>query len=205
MNLLPSQRILCPPYNHAPCHFMQSHIRKVYVCLAVTCHLHFWQDDRDLLCVTAVTLGWNGYRNRSQHRKLTLEKKILPPLQQGFKPATFRSRIWRSNHWAIQQADTGRPKTQSHEFTNQTTCILSTTFGSTPSLPVFLPPTLALSSPAESCPSCAPAKDFFFGQIKVNVCVCVCVCVCVTVCVCVWLCVRDCVCAHVIGGDGGSG
>ena len=32
--LLPSRRVLCTPYNHAPCHFMQSHIRKVYACLA---------------------------------------------------------------------------------------------------------------------------------------------------------------------------
>ena len=37
MKLLPSRRVLCTPYNHAPCHFMQSHIRKVYACLAVTC------------------------------------------------------------------------------------------------------------------------------------------------------------------------
>ena len=96
-----SAQVLCTPYNHAPCHFMQSHIRKVYVCLAVTCHLHFWQNDRDLLRATAVTRGWNGYRKKSQHRKLTLENKILPPLQQGFKPATFQSRVWRSNHWAI--------------------------------------------------------------------------------------------------------
>ena len=82
MNLLPSRRVLRTPYNHAPCHFMQSHIPKVYACLAVTCHLQFWQDDRDLLRATAVTRGWNGYRNRSQHRKLTLEKKILPPFQE---------------------------------------------------------------------------------------------------------------------------
>ena len=101
MKLLPSWRILCTPYNHAPCHFMQSHIRKVYACLAVTCHLHFRQNDRGLLRATAVTRGWNGYRNKSQHRKLTLEKKILLPLLQGFEPATFRSRVWRSNHWAI--------------------------------------------------------------------------------------------------------
>ena len=40
-----SAQVLCTPYNHAPCHFMQSHIRKVYACLAVTCHLHFWQND----------------------------------------------------------------------------------------------------------------------------------------------------------------
>ena len=96
-----SAQVLCMPYNHAPCHFMQSHIRKVYACLAVTCHLHFWQNDRDLLRTTAVKRGWNGYRNKSQHIKLTLEKKILPPLLQGFEPATFQSRVRDSNHWAI--------------------------------------------------------------------------------------------------------
>ena len=100
IKLLPSQCVLSTPYNHAPCHFMQSHIRKVYACLAVTCHLRFWQIDRGLLRATAVTLGWNGYRNKSQHRKLTQEKKILPPTQQGFEPATFRSRVRCSNHWA---------------------------------------------------------------------------------------------------------
>ena len=96
-----SAQVLCTPYNHAPRHFMQSHIRKVYACLAVTCHLHFWQNDRGLLHATAVTRGWNGYRNKSQHRKSTLEKKILPPLLQGFEPATFQSGVRRSNHWAI--------------------------------------------------------------------------------------------------------
>ena len=68
---------------------------------AVTCHLHFWQNDRDFLRATVVTRGWNGYRNKSQHRKSTLEKKILPPFQQGFELATFQSRVRRSNHWAI--------------------------------------------------------------------------------------------------------
>ena len=76
-------------------------IRKVYACLAVTCHLHFWQNDQDFLRATVVTRGWNGYRNKSQHRKSTLEKKILPPFQQGFEPATFQSRVRCSNHWAI--------------------------------------------------------------------------------------------------------
>ena len=33
---------------------MQSHRRKVHVCLAVTCHLHRWQNGRDLLGATAV-------------------------------------------------------------------------------------------------------------------------------------------------------
>ena len=33
---------------------MQSHIRKVHARLAVTCHLHFWQNDQDLLCAIGV-------------------------------------------------------------------------------------------------------------------------------------------------------
>ena len=59
-----SVQVLCTPYNHAPCHCMQSHIRKVYAYLAVTCHMHFWQNDQDLLRATAVTRGWNGHRNK---------------------------------------------------------------------------------------------------------------------------------------------
>ena len=65
--------------------FNKSHIRKVYACLAVTCHLHFWQNDRDFLRATVVTRGWNGYRNKSQHRKSTLENKILPAVPAGIR------------------------------------------------------------------------------------------------------------------------
>ena len=99
MKLLPSRRKFC--VHHTTWHFMQSHIGKVYACLAVTCHLHFWQNDRDPLRATAVTRGWNGCWNKSWHRKLTLEKTILLPLLQGFKPVTFQSRVRRSDHWAI--------------------------------------------------------------------------------------------------------
>ena len=70
----------CFVYTIQPCtmshHFMQSHIRRVHTCLAVTCHVHFGQNDPDLLHATAVTRGWNGYRNKSQHRKLTMEKRF---------------------------------------------------------------------------------------------------------------------------------
>ena len=52
------------PCTSLQCHFIQSHIGRVYACLAVTCNLHFWQNDQDLLRATAVTRGWNGYRNR---------------------------------------------------------------------------------------------------------------------------------------------
>ena len=109
MKLLLSRRVLCTPYNHAPCHFMQSHIRKVHACLAVTytsCHRRFWYNDQDLLRAAAVTRGWNEYRNKSQHRKLTPEKKIIPPILQRFEPATFQSRVRRSNYWAIPALNT---------------------------------------------------------------------------------------------------
>ena len=101
MKLLSSWCVLCTPYNHAPCHFMQSHIHKVHVCLAVTCHLHFWQNDRGLLRATAVMQGWNGYRNKSQHRKSTLEKKILLPLLLWFEPATVWSGVHSCMHVLI--------------------------------------------------------------------------------------------------------
>ena len=35
---------------------------QVYVCLSVTYHLHFWQNDLSLLRATAVTRWWNGHR-----------------------------------------------------------------------------------------------------------------------------------------------
>ena len=69
VKLLPSRCKFC--VHHAPCHFMQSHIHKVYTCLAVSCHLHFWQNDRDLLRATEVTLGI-----KSKHRKLTWWRKF---------------------------------------------------------------------------------------------------------------------------------
>ena len=59
-------------YTIQPCttsrDFTQSHIglRRVHACLAVTFHLHFWQNDRDLLRGTAVTRGWNRCRNKSE-------------------------------------------------------------------------------------------------------------------------------------------
>ena len=69
----------------------------MHVFLAVTYHLHFWQNDWDLLQATAVTCGCNGYQNKNQHRKLTLEKKILPPLLLGLKPMTFWPQVWHSS------------------------------------------------------------------------------------------------------------
>ena len=57
--------------------------------LSLPCHLHFWQNDRHLSRATAITLGLNGYRNKSRHKKLTLEKKTLPPLCRDSNPRPF--------------------------------------------------------------------------------------------------------------------
>ena len=45
--------------------------------------------------------GMDQTLNKSLHTKLTLEKKILPPLLPGFELATFWSRVWRSHRQAI--------------------------------------------------------------------------------------------------------
>ena len=87
------------PCTRLQCHFIQSHI--VYAYLAVTCHLHFWQNDRDLLRATAVTQGWNGYWNKRVSTESWPWRRKLPLLLQGFEPVTFQSWVWRSNHWAI--------------------------------------------------------------------------------------------------------
>ena len=88
--MLPFRRKFCVHHStRSQCHFIQSDIGRVYACLAVNYHLHFWQNDRDLLRATAVTRGWNGYRNKSQHRKLSLEKKILPLFLQDSNPRPF--------------------------------------------------------------------------------------------------------------------
>ena len=62
---------------NAEARFNKSHIRKVYACLAVTCHLHFWQNDQDLLRATAVTRGWNEYRNKFSTESRPGRRKIF--------------------------------------------------------------------------------------------------------------------------------
>ena len=44
--------------------------------------------------------GWNGYRNKSQHRKSTLEKKILPCRDSNPQPFNHMSSAL-TMHWAI--------------------------------------------------------------------------------------------------------
>ena len=74
------------------CYFIRSRICRMHVCLSVTCHLHIWQNDRDLLCAAAVT--WGGKDTKiSQHKKLTLKKTILPLLVLELEPKTLQSRV----------------------------------------------------------------------------------------------------------------
>ena len=53
--------VLCTPYSHAPVYsvtsFKATYIRCIHVCLAVTHHMHFWQNGRNLLHATVVTRG----------------------------------------------------------------------------------------------------------------------------------------------------
>ena len=69
---------------------MQSQIRKVYACLDVTCHLHFWQNDQDLLRATAdIRIGYrNNITERPWRRKFSTELSPLPKLFLPFLPAS---------------------------------------------------------------------------------------------------------------------
>ena len=66
-------------------------LRRVNACLAVTCHLHFWQNDRDLLRANAVTRGWDGYGIR-----ISTKSNVDPREEEGKKspaaPAGTRTR-----------------------------------------------------------------------------------------------------------------
>ena len=61
-----SAQVLCTPRlcTSLQCHFIWSHIHRLYVCVAETCYLHFWQNDWDILHAAAVTQGWNRYWSR---------------------------------------------------------------------------------------------------------------------------------------------
>jgi len=100
IKLLPSWHVLCTPCNHAPCHFMQSHIHKVHAYLASTTCTFGRMTRAFYVLLWEHGVEWI-YQNKSQHGRLTLEKKILPPLLQGLKPTAFQSQVRRSNHGAI--------------------------------------------------------------------------------------------------------
>ena len=74
-------------------HFMKSHMRWVHECLAVTCHLLFGHNDRDLSRVTAVTRRWNGYKRRGRRRRRKSAQKVEPGEKNSpAAPAVTRTR-----------------------------------------------------------------------------------------------------------------
>ena len=89
-----SAHVPCTPYNHAPGH--SASLCKDIIYEQDACVFSINQLTSALfLRAAAVTRVWNAYRDKGQHRKLTLEKTFLPPFLPGLEPATFRSGVWR--------------------------------------------------------------------------------------------------------------
>ena len=87
--------VLYTPCNHVPVYsvIIESHMWRVSVRLAVTCHLHFWQNGWVCVCVRMCSyIGMERISKISQHRKLALDFFIPSPLL-GIKPATFQSQV----------------------------------------------------------------------------------------------------------------
>ena len=61
------------------CHFMQSHMSRVHVCLAVTYHLHFQQNSHNLLHATVVTFGRFGALTTEPSPLLLIERYQSTP------------------------------------------------------------------------------------------------------------------------------
>ena len=67
------------------CACVRAYVRAcVRACSTVTCHLHFWQNVWDLLRATAVTRGWNEYRNESA-QKVDLGEENYPACPAGIR------------------------------------------------------------------------------------------------------------------------
>ena len=104
VKLLPSRRKFCVHYNHAlvytvtslHCHFIRSHMRRMHVCLAVTPPSALLAEYPGSSTCYCCNTGVERIPKKIQHRKLTLEKTILPSLLQGLEPEIFRSRVRRS-------------------------------------------------------------------------------------------------------------
>ena len=86
-----SRHVLCTAYYTTMYDFTVSLNAKAHTqgAFVSSCNLHFLQNDRDLVRATAVTRGWNRYRNKSQHRKSTMEKKISSRSCRDSNPRPF--------------------------------------------------------------------------------------------------------------------
>ena len=101
------------PHTSLHCHLIWSHIRRMHVCLAVTCHLHLWQNDWDPSWTTVGTLWWNDTENnliRICRENWPWGRNFLL-IVLGVEPITFWSGVWHSttklsllftNHWTHQ-------------------------------------------------------------------------------------------------------
>ena len=100
VNLLPPRRTFCvrhilQPCTSLQCHFIQNHIRRTRVCLAVACHLRFGQNDSwpgSFTCYRGNTgveriPEWVSIESWSRKRKFSLRSFLL-----GLESKTFRSR-----------------------------------------------------------------------------------------------------------------
>ena len=102
-----SAHVLCTPYNHAPAYGVTSFkvTCSAYVCLAVTCHLHFWQNNWDLLCATVVTQGLTDSEIRVSTEGWPWRRKFscFLPLLLGLERLTFSfsHEFPTLYHWAI--------------------------------------------------------------------------------------------------------
>ena len=91
--------------HHTTCHFMQSHICKVHLCLAVTCQLHFWQNDwGSFMCYCCKMRGGMDAEIRvstEENSPASHRRKFSCCSCRGSNPRpTFQSWILHSNHWA---------------------------------------------------------------------------------------------------------
>ena len=75
--------------------------RKVHASLAVTCHLHFCQNDRKPVRANAVTRRVEQIPKKESAPKVDPGEDNCPAAPAGFEPTTFQSRVRSSNHWAI--------------------------------------------------------------------------------------------------------
>ena len=84
-----SAQVPCTPLNHVPVYSVTLFKARVYVSLAVTCHLCFWQNDWDLLHATVLTWGWNGYWNKSTE-SWPWRRKLSRRSCRDSNPGTFK-------------------------------------------------------------------------------------------------------------------
>ena len=125
-------------------------------CLGVTCHLHFWQNDRGLLRATAVTREWNGHR-------------IIVSTQRKCKRTKFSRRsCWDSNSQPFNH--------ESGALTNKLSRLPDFVIGW-----VYMCLCVSVSVCQRPVCQCVCVSGCLCVSVSVCQCVCVSVCLCVSV------------------------